>query len=56
MSLGVPGEAELSFTDGGGNRIEPLPGAVLRGKTVSFRTGAADVLGAEEGFALEFRF
>ena len=56
MSLSVPGEAELAFTDGGGSRIDPPPGAVPRGKTVSFRTGAGNVLGAEEGFALEFRF
>jgi hypothetical protein len=56
MSLGVPGEAELAFTDGRGNRMEPPPGAVLRGKTVSFKTGSGNVLGAEEGFALEFRF
>ena len=56
MSLSVPGEAELAFTDGGGSRIGPPPGAVLGGKTVSFRTGAGNVLGAEEGFALEFRF
>jgi hypothetical protein len=56
MSLTVPGEAELSFTDGRGNRIDPLPGAVLRGKKVSFSTGAAGVLSAEEGFGLEFRF
>jgi hypothetical protein len=55
MSLSVPGEAELAFTDGRGNRREPPPGAVLRGKTVSFGTGAGDVLGAEEGFGLTFR-
>ncbi|MDR2158798.1 MAG: hypothetical protein LBP23_01885 [Treponema sp.] len=56
MSLSVPGDAELAFADGRGNRIGPPPGAVLRGKTVSFRTGAGNILGAEEGFALEFRF
>jgi hypothetical protein len=55
MSLSVPGDAELAFTDGRGNRTEPPPGAALRGKTVSFGTGAGNVLGAGEGFGLTFR-
>jgi hypothetical protein len=56
MSLSVPGEAELAFTDGRGGRGDPPSGAVLRGKTVSFGTGAGNVLAAEKGFGLTFRF
>jgi hypothetical protein len=56
MSLSVPGEAELAFTDGTGGRADPPAGAVLRGKTVSFGTGAGNVLAAEKGFGLAFRF
>ncbi|MDR1618913.1 MAG: hypothetical protein LBS06_07705 [Treponema sp.] len=56
MSLSVPGEAELAFTDGRGGRADPPAGAVLRGKTVSFGTGTGNVLGAGEGFGLTFRF